>query len=65
MGPERYLEDSEFVLLKGEFCMPREGGQSGVLRKLSEPVILRKEGRGTFHAGERYPQLSSCLTEAE
>lgn len=45
--------------------MPREGGQSGVLRKLSEPIILRKEGRGIFHAGERYPQLSSCSSEAE
>lgn len=45
--------------------MPREGEQSGVWRKLSEPIILRKEGRGIFHAGERYPQLSSCSSEAE
>lgn len=29
-----------------------------MLRKLSEPVLLRKEGRGVFHAGERDPQLS-------
>lgn len=31
--------------------MPREGGQSGVLRKLREAVLLRKEGRGLFHSG--------------
>lgn len=34
-----------------------------MLRRLNEPVILRKEGRGIFHAGESDPQLSSCSSD--
>lgn len=45
--------------------MPREGGQSGVLRKLKEPIKLRQLGRGLFHSREELSAAVFLLEQDE